>query len=241
LESLSLSVRRVVNYHLLSNLRYVEFNECESITDVSCFRNSEAVTFTGCHNVTNVNSLKNVNKLVLKKCDGVTDISALGRVKVVKIDDCKNLHDLSGLSTVHNLTVSRCSANCLSSLKQNSVLSISGFFTSLSSVDFLAANNLLRVLDISDNASIRDISMLYTVEVLNITGCHWIKSLTGLTALKELEMIGVEGIESGFEVFEQLTRLEIGEVTNKTHFVQALVKAVFLSTLILHHVTGSFK
>jgi hypothetical protein len=75
--------------------------------------------------------------------------------------------------------------------------------------------------------------MLSTVEVLNITDCHWIKSLTGLTALKELHMSGVEGIESGFEVFHQLKKLTIGKVIHINLTIQALEKAPALSCLTL--------
>jgi hypothetical protein len=85
-------------------------------------------------------------------------------------------------------------------------------------------------LDISNNDDIDDIFMLHSVEILDITNCPLIINLTGLTALKELSMSGVEWIESGYEVFEQLTQLTIGEVI---HAIQALEKA-FLSSLRLY-------
>jgi hypothetical protein len=234
LESLSLTnANRVHNYHLFTNLRVVELCSCDSIKDVSCFRNAKTVKLSWCRYVTNVNSLSNVKELDLISCDGVTDVSALGRVEVMKIGGCKNLHDLSALSTVHTLRVSDFPKNLLSSLKQNTVLNVSYFRSELTSIQFLAGNKLLRELDFSGNENLRDISMLSTVEVLDITGCLSITSLTGLTALKELKMSGVEGIESGFEVFQQLKKLRIGKVVHRNQTIQALEKAPFLSSLTL--------
>jgi hypothetical protein len=233
LESLILFVPRVANYHLLTNLRSVEFYGCLSIEDVSCFRRAEIVKFLNCRKVINVNSLKNVVELVFRCCDGITDVSELGRVKRLEISDCKNLHDISCLSTVHTLTVANVAKNLLSSLNQNTVLHLLGYQVKLSSIHFLAGNKLLRVLNISKNEDIQDISMLTTVEVLNINRCHLIRSFTGLTALKELKMKGVSMVESGFEVFEQLTRLSIGKVNYWKRTTQALEKALFLSSLTL--------
>jgi hypothetical protein len=233
LEKLCVFVRRVANYHLLPNLRDVEFCGCDSITDVSCFQNAEIARFTCCRNVTNVNSLANVKELVLVGCDGVTDVSQLGRVGKLEISCCRNLHDISGLSTVHTLTVSRFSVTLLSQLNRNTVLNLSGFPAELTSVQFLSGNKLLRMVDISNNNAVQDISVLNTVEILSIRRCFLIKSLTGLTALKELNMIGVEEIESGFEVFQQLRKLSIGNLKHKEQIVHALEEAPFLSSLTL--------
>jgi hypothetical protein len=180
LETLYLSTRRVVNYHFLTNLRSVELNDCDTITDVSCFRNAETVKFTSCFNVTNVNSLTNVKVLVLKECHGVTDVSALGKVEEMEVSNCENLHDLSALSTVHSLTISQFPEGLFASLKQNKVLNFSDIFSkSLTSLRFLSKNNQLRELNICGHKNIRDISMLGTVEVLNITGCNLITNLFG--------------------------------------------------------------
>jgi hypothetical protein len=226
-------VKRISNYQLLTNLLYVEFYACDSIRDVSCFRHAEMVSFRSCPNVINVNSLAGVKELVLKNCHAVTDVSDLGRVKKIEISNCVNLNGLSALSTVHTLRVSLFPDDFLSPLSQNSVLNISHFDWNLSSIEFLTGNKLLRVLDISSNNNIRDISMLNSVVVLNIGDCSLVKSLIGLTALRELEMIGVEEIEMGFEVFQQLTKLTIGKVNNWIQTVQALEKAPFLFTLTL--------
>jgi hypothetical protein len=211
----------------------VEFYGCLSIEDVSCFRRAEIVKFLTCRRVINVNSLKNVVELVFHCCDGITDVSELGRVKRLEISDCKNLHDISCLSTVHTLTVANVAKNLLSSLNQNTFLHLLRYQVKLSSIHFLAGNKLLRVLNISKNEDIQDISMLTTVEVLNINRCHLITSFTGLTALKELKMKGVSMVESGFEVFEQLTRISIGKVNYWERTTQALEKALFLSSLTL--------
>jgi hypothetical protein len=241
LETLYLSVKRVVHYQFLTNLRSVEFYGCDSITDVSCFQSAAIAKFTGCPNVTNVNSLVNARELVLKECDGVTDVSALGRVEKMEISACNNLTDLSGLSTVHNLTISQFSEELFAPLNQNTVLNFSDEFTeSLNSIQFLSTNNRLRELNISGHERIRDISMLSTVEVLNITGCRSITSLSGLTALKELEMTGVKGIVSGFETLQQLTKLAIGEVNRKEQTIQSLEKAVSLTSLTLDGSNLSF-
>jgi hypothetical protein len=177
--------------------------------------------------------LVGVKELVLTNCLGITDVSELGRVKKLEISNCENLNDLSALSTVHTLRVSWFPENLLSPLNQNTVLDISFFDLDFSSVEFLTGNKLLRELDISSNMSIRDISMLNSVAILNISHCPSIKSLIGLTALKELKMSGVERIETGFEVFQQLTKLTSGKENNWTQTVQALEKAAFLLTLIL--------
>jgi hypothetical protein len=138
--------------------------------------------------------LVGVKELVLTNCLGITDVSELGRVKKLEISNCENLNDLSALSTVHTLRVSWFPENLLSPLNQNTVLDISFFDLDFSSVEFLTGNKLLRELDISSNMSIRDISMLNSVAILNISHCPSIKSLIGLTALKELKMSGVERI-----------------------------------------------
>jgi hypothetical protein len=197
LEHISLYVPRVVNYHLLTNLRSMEFNGCDTITDVSCFRHAEIVRLTRCRNATNVISLTGVKELALISCHGITDVSELGTVKEMIISGCRNLHDLSGLATVHTLTTSSFPVNLLASLNQNTVLKLSGF--NLASIQFLTGTTLLRQLQIPDNKSIVDISMLHTVETFDITDCHSVTSLTGLTALKELKMTGVEGVESGLK------------------------------------------
>jgi hypothetical protein len=242
LETLFLSVKRVVNYHFLTNLRSVEFYGCDSITDVSCFQSAVIAKFTLCPNVTNVNSLVNVKELVLKECDGVTDVSALGRVEKMEISVCDNLINLSGLSTVHSLTISQFPEELFAPLNQNVVLNFCDEFTdSLDSIQFLSTNNRLRELNISGHKNIRDISMLNTVEILNITGCRSITSLTGLTSLKELEMTGVKGIVSGFETFQQLTKLTIGEVNRKEKTIQSLEKAVSLTSLTLDGSNLSFE
>jgi hypothetical protein len=123
LESLTLWVKRVVNYHLLTNLRFVEFCGCDSITDVSCFQHADTVTFYSCRNVVNVNSLMKVKELVLENCSGVTDVSSLGSVKRIQIGNCRNLHNLSGLTTVHTLTISGYQQNLLFETKHFLVFS----------------------------------------------------------------------------------------------------------------------
>jgi hypothetical protein len=236
LESLSLlNANRVTNYHFFTSLREVELEYCDSIQDVSCFRNARMVRLSACHNVTDVNSLANVMEVILLDCAGVTDVSALGSVEVMNISSCKNLHDLSALTTVHTLTVSEFPENLLIPLNQNTVLYLSPFPSELSSLQFLTGNKLLRELDISCNNNIRDVSMLSTVEVLDIRHCPLIKSLVGLIAVRELHMIGVKETESGFEVFQQLTRLSIGKVIHKNQTIQALEKAPFLSSLSLSY------
>jgi hypothetical protein len=173
-------------------------------------------------------------ELVFQYCDGVADVSELGRVKKMEIRYCRNLHDLSGLSTVHTLAVSLVPENLLPSLNQNTVLNLSYFLTDCYSIQFLEGNKLLRELNISGLKYIQDISMLNTVEVLNISNCCSIRSLTGLTALKELDMTGVDGVESGFEVFQQLTALTIGKVIRFKRITQCIRKRhclVFAHTL----------
>jgi hypothetical protein len=235
LESLYLRTNRIANYQFLSNLRYVEFRGCDSITDVSCFRNAIRVKFRSCSNVINVNSLANVEVLVLDDCNSVTDVSALGNVETMEIGYCENLNDISALSTVHNLTIYSFEEELLAPLNQNTILDLSEHSCDLNSIQFLATNSLLCVLDISGNDYIDDISMLHTVKVLYIKDCMNICSLTGLTALKELDMRGVDLIDSGFKVFQQLTRLKIGKVSPKKRIVRALEKAVNLTYLTLEH------
>jgi hypothetical protein len=239
LESLSLFTKRVSNYDSLTNLHYVEFTGCDSIAEVSCFRGAKTVHFINCTNVTDVSSLANVKELVLISCPGITDVSSLGGVEIMEISTCKNLHDLSPLSTVHTLVISHFPVDFLSTLNQNTVLNLSGFSQDLTSIQFLTGNKHLRELDISNNENIPDISMLQTVEVLDITRCFLITSLIGLSVLKELAMIGVTGIESGFEVLQQLTKLTIGDVggKNKKRIVEAIEKAPFLFTLNLYDST----
>jgi hypothetical protein len=237
LENLRLCVKRVDNYHFLTNLRSVEFSGCDSITDISCFQNAESITFTSCHKVTNINSLGNVKQLTLRGCDGITDVSGLGRVRKLEISGCQNIPDLSALSTVYNLTILSFPENLLSPLNQNTVLNLYEFTFppfELSSIQVLAGNKILRVLDISNNPSIQDISMLQTVEVLNISDCPLITSLKGLSSLKELEMLRVEGINDGFETFLQLTKVTLGEVLYNERIGQAFEQAPFLSSLHLN-------
>jgi hypothetical protein len=188
LESLSLSnANRVENYHLFTNLREVELVDCDSVGNVYCFRNAEIVKLLWCRFVHNVNSLLKVKELTLIGCDWVTDVSELGRVKEMEIGECKNLHDLSALATVHTLTASHFSESLLSRLNQNTILNLSDFSSELSSLQFLAGNQFLRVLDISYN---RNISRYFHVVHCRGPGYYW------LSIDYKLDRINcVEGIE----------------------------------------------
>jgi hypothetical protein len=179
LEYLYLKTKRVVNYQFLTYLRDVDFRGCDSITDVSCFRNAVSVAFSVCPNVTNVNSLAKVKKLLLYKCAAVTDVSALGSVETVEISTCENLQDLSGLSTVRNLKVSEFSEDLLAPLNGNTVLDLSDFSSRLRSLEFLLTNCLLRTFRLYGCESIFEISKLETVEVLRIKDCSNISRLIG--------------------------------------------------------------
>jgi hypothetical protein len=175
----------------------VEFCFCELITDVPGFQHAEIVNFQQCQNVTNVNSLAGVKELVLKDCRGPTDVSELGRVKKLEISNCENLHDLTALYSSYSQCFSVPGTSSFS-IKPKYCLGISFFDLDFSSIEFLAGNKTLRELDISSNMNIRNISMLNAVVVLNIRSCSLVTSLVGLTALRELNMVGVEKIETGF-------------------------------------------
>jgi hypothetical protein len=99
---------KLTNYHALAHLRSLSISICDSITDVSCFKNIPKLSLHRCGNVTDVNSLCNVHELALTHCTGITDVSSLGRIYNLNLSGCTNIRDVSALGNVHILNLDNC-------------------------------------------------------------------------------------------------------------------------------------
>jgi hypothetical protein len=85
------------NYHLLANLKSLSISGCESITDVSCFKNIPILTLLDCSGITDVSRLGNVYRLDLSGCLNIVDVSPLKRVHTLDLSKCYRVKDLSAL------------------------------------------------------------------------------------------------------------------------------------------------
>jgi hypothetical protein len=71
---------RLANYQSLSNLKRISIRRCQTITDVSCFRDVPHLTFDQCNGITDVSSLANVSHLNLSSCGGIRELIGLNSV-----------------------------------------------------------------------------------------------------------------------------------------------------------------
>jgi hypothetical protein len=165
LETGSFQIRNCINYNSLMNLKSLEITSCDTITDVSCFRNIPKLTLSDCQNIMNISSLANVNELDLSYNDKLTDVSALSNVHKLNLSYCNNLGDISCLQNVHILDISGCVR----------VTDVSGL-KNVVDLDILSCNN------------ITDIKMLTTLRKLNMKRCDKISDLSTLTNLQILEL-----------------------------------------------------
>jgi hypothetical protein len=97
---------KCINYHTLANLKCLQISNCETITDVSCFRNIPNLALDHCSGIIDVSSLRNVHTLNLSGCDGVLDLSSLEWVYSLTFHEFQGT-DLSGLKNVAFLDISR--------------------------------------------------------------------------------------------------------------------------------------
>jgi hypothetical protein len=213
LECGEFSFRQCINHDCLSHLLSLEIGYCDSITDVTCFRNIPKLTLTQCCNITDVSSLGNVRELDLSCNDGITDVSALGNVHTLSVNSCENLIDVSALTNVHTLDLGCCPL----------IADVSG----LKSVV---------VLDLSECFRITDISMLSALEELTLRNCEGIHTLAGLHHLKKLEVDEMSQLRSdSIPITNKLSQLQIHEnliiVTDESEYSQGFNYFPKISTL----------
>jgi hypothetical protein len=139
-----LSSSPTVNHHLLANLKSLYLSYCSAITDVSCFQNIPDLTLNWCSGITDVSSLGKVHTLDLMCSSNIRDISALGKVHCLNLRYCDNVTDLSALEWVYSLTFGGFMGTDLSGLKN------------------------IVILDIRGAVYVTDITMLQSLQVLNI-------------------------------------------------------------------------
>jgi Leucine-rich repeat (LRR) protein len=79
-------------------------------------------------------------------------------------------------------------------------------FVGFKGVDLSGLKNIV-ILDISESRKVLDVTTLDSLQTLNITGCDGIRSLSGLSKLKELTLDGRNkiSISTGAEFYYQLT------------------------------------
>jgi hypothetical protein len=114
---------KLTNYNTLGHLKSLSISYCESIIDVSCFKNISKLKFEHCPNISDVSSLGRVHDLTLQGCpkienvsslgtvcsltlsmlDNVRDVSALANVRTLNLKFMKQVTDLSGLQNIHEL------------------------------------------------------------------------------------------------------------------------------------------
>jgi hypothetical protein len=71
---------RLANYQSLSHLKRISIRKCQTITEVSCFRDVPHLTFDQCNGITDVSSLTNVSHLNLSSCGGIRELTGLNSV-----------------------------------------------------------------------------------------------------------------------------------------------------------------
>jgi hypothetical protein len=77
-EEASFSGMDLQNYQSLSSLlKSVSVEDCDSISDVSCFSKIQKLKFANCPNITDVSCLGDVRELSFWNCQGITDVSSL--------------------------------------------------------------------------------------------------------------------------------------------------------------------
>jgi Leucine-rich repeat (LRR) protein len=185
LESGWFKVYHCVNYHSLASLKSLEIQYCDSIVDVSCFRNIPTLSLISCPNITDVSPLANVRYLTLRGCQGIADVSSLGRVHSLDLTNCQKIRDVSSLKDVHTLDITRCWQ----------VLDFSGLENvySFRKTDFpgkdLSGMKNVVILDISDANGEFDITMLRSLKELSIGGdCKLTQGLSGIVHLEKLSI-----------------------------------------------------
>jgi hypothetical protein len=85
-----------VDLHSLSNVRYIGFNECPFIEDVSCLAGCQVMHLNSLTSVTNVSSLKNVRAVRVSFCENIKDLSNLQHVRFLRVE--QSFVKLQGLS-----------------------------------------------------------------------------------------------------------------------------------------------
>jgi hypothetical protein len=235
-EEMTFSAMELQNYQCFSSLsKSVYIHNCDSITDVSCFRTLQSVTFEWCSNITDVSSLSDVHELSFSYCQGITDVSTLGRVYSLGLSVCHNITDVSALGKVHTLTMNGCSRlTDISSLGNVPILNLN-YCRGVTNVSRLTnvlelhlesfqGNNLeglesLEKLFLNYTDSITDISMLQAAKELHVASCPKITDFHGLNNLQILEVghggesaAGPLKISSGMEIFKCLLELQANYV-----------------------------
>jgi hypothetical protein len=82
----------------------LQISNCETVNDVSCFRD--------------------IPNLSLRHCRRITDVSALGKVHTLNLSGCDGVLDLSSLESVYSLTFHHFVGTDLSGLKNIAFLDI---------------------------------------------------------------------------------------------------------------------
>jgi Leucine-rich repeat (LRR) protein len=202
------------NYPTLGHLKTLSISNCDSITDVSCFRNVQKLSLNSCANITDVSSLGNVRELTLTYCSGITDVSSLGKIYQLSLKGCDNISDISTLGNVHSLNLSYCPlVSDISSLKNVYELELCEFngtgFAGLEKIEKLVFNS----------PSITDIGKLTTLKELDIFGESAFSHFYGVPGLFKLTLGYVDmysnrfRIDSGEEVFHRLVDFTATGVT----------------------------
>jgi hypothetical protein len=175
---------KIENYQrALNAVKGFEFRDCDSIVDVSCFKNADTVRLSGCRNISDVSSLGYLRELNLSRCTQVRDVSALGKVHKLNIACCPLVEDISALTGVYDLDITGFNGTNLSSLRNVKKLSISNC-RNISSLDSIGRQ--LEELNMIGCPLIRNITMLAKVKKLELSCCSNITNFTGLPSLQDL-------------------------------------------------------
>jgi hypothetical protein len=178
---------KIENYErALSAVKEFVFTGCDSIVDVSCFKNADTVRLSGCPKISDVSSLENLRELDLCDCNMVRDMSALGRVNKLNIGNCPLVDDISALTRVYDLNITGFKGTNLSFLKSVKILNISNC-RNITSLDSIGMQ--LEELIMSGCPSIRNITMLCKVKKLKLSCCSNITNFTGLASLEDLTIV----------------------------------------------------
>jgi hypothetical protein len=229
-EEAFLSSMKLQNYQSLSSLlKSVTIKDCDSLTDVSCFRHLPKVKFENCPNITDVSCLDDVRELSLRRCAGICDVSSLGRVYNLDLSICRNISDVSALGNVHILNLERCTGvTDFSTLKNVYELHVGGlpdWVREPRKTSLVGLENVEKLFLHTSIIMNNDLSMLTKVKELHFIFCTGITDFHGLNLLKKLRVgATVENIypsynnsgplliTDGLDTFENLLELEASSI-----------------------------
>ena len=162
-------------------------NSCK-IADLASLANIHTVDLSNSQDLTDVSALSSVHTARLHGCSNLVDVAPLAGATNVDLSFCSRLVDASALANVHSLNLYHCGQlkNVTASGFRPHTLNL-GACEKLSDLSGLGGTHI-HDLDLSGNAHLTDVSMLYNVYSLNLNGCTNIVDVSALGSVHTIHM-----------------------------------------------------